>query len=181
VCLLALYAPARDALPESLLPEVSARGGQGLRPAPFLYLGPGPERHRGGAPPQVTTFEGSALVGRVRLAERADLLALPGMDTAACPGDADLLLRALLVGGESVLKRLLGDFSFVLWDRARDRLWAAVDALGVRGLFHTRVGGVLALSDTPGALVGLPGFCRQIDELSVGSALVRSGLHGHLP
>ena len=131
----------------------------------------------------MVSWGGSALVGRVRLDERPAVLARLGMGAAEAAGlhDADLALRGSLQLGEAFLRGLAGDFSFVVWDSARGRLLAAVDALGVRGLFHTRLGNVLALSDTPGTLVGLPGFVREVDALSVCCALVRSRLHGHEP
>ena len=50
--------------------------------------------------------------------------------------------------GDGFLDVIAGDFCFVLWDEARQRLVAARDQLGIRALFHARSGNSWVVSDS---------------------------------
>jgi asparagine synthase (glutamine-hydrolysing) len=74
--------------------------------------------------------------GRVdNRAELNDALASSGMpprdDT-----DAELVLRAYKCWGEESPARIIGDFAYVIWDGARNRLFCARDPLGVKPLYY---------------------------------------------
>lgn len=53
-----------------------------------------------------------------------------------------LTLAAYAQWGERCPERMLGEFAFILWDPARQRLLAARDSLGTRPLFFYRANGV---------------------------------------
>jgi asparagine synthase (glutamine-hydrolysing) len=74
--------------------------------------------------------------GRVdNRAELKDALATNGVpprdDT-----DAELVLRAYQCWGEESPARIVGDFAYVIWDGARQRLFCARDPLGVKPLYY---------------------------------------------
>jgi asparagine synthase (glutamine-hydrolysing) len=62
------------------------------------------------------------------------------------PDGAALVLRAYERWGDECPGRLLGDFAFVLWDGARERLLAARDPIGARPLHYRRCGDLLWLA-----------------------------------
>lgn len=74
----------------------------------------------------------------LRLDNRRDLLATLGFTTAEeqSISDAQLLMHCWLRWGEECVSHLLGDYAFVIWDSAEQRLFAARDALGARGLAY---------------------------------------------
>lgn len=100
----------------------------------------------------------TALVGDVRLDDRNELAAA----LALAPGelatlsDGDLVLRAYARWGEDCLPRLLGDFTFALWDAAKRALLCARDALGVRSLYVAVTADTFRCASEPHALFGDP-------------------------
>ncbi len=111
--------------------------------------------------------DGVVIAADVRLDNRADLLQALAADTAAL--DADLLRLAYLRWGADCGLHLKGDFAFVLWDERRSRWFAAVDRMGTRPLYYTRIpldiGGeyssTLAFASEIKALMALPGVRKR--------------------
>lgn len=86
--------------------------------------------------PLVSPRTGCLLVADVRLDNRDALLAQLPERPPAETTDAELLLRAYETWGVEAVKRLLGDFAFVIWDPRRQRLLCARDSSGQRSLFY---------------------------------------------
>ena len=55
-------------------------------------------------------------------------------------GDTEVLLRALVVWGESALTKLEGMFAFAFWDGQTKMLLLARDAMGIKPVYYRRVG-----------------------------------------
>src|SRR5262245_60544560 len=81
-----------------------------------------------------------------RLDDRATLVrALEGdLDSAS---DAELVCAAYERWGAGCPSRLLGDFSFCLWDVERQQLICARDHFGVKPLYYARVGAAIVISN----------------------------------
>lgn len=107
--------------------------------------------------PLLAQREGVVAAGDVRLDNRAEVERWAG---AAAPGASDLevVLAALAVRGERCIAELLGDFSFVVWDPIRHRCIAARDAIGVKALFRSERGGVIALSSRAASIARHGGY-----------------------
>lgn len=115
------------------------------------------------------------LVGDLRLDNREQLLAdlrRPGPH----PSDEDLLIDAYLAWGTNCLERLIGEFSFTLWDDRERRLFAARDPMGDRTLYYAMIGNTLVLSNEIRVPRTWPGASCDVDEIAVSGALVRRGL-----
>ncbi len=54
--------------------------------------------------------------------------------------DAELILKAYEKWGEQCPQRLIGDFAFVIWDRVKQQLFCARDALGVKPFYYCNDG-----------------------------------------
>lgn len=113
-------------------------------------------------------------VGDVRLDNREELGSLAGVKVnGVC--DLELVLAAIDRCGPDVVPRILGDFSFVAWDAAAQKLIAARDAFGVKPLFYRRTREHLALSSRLEPLCG----AEEIDTEYVADFLI--GLPGPSP
>ena len=75
--------------------------------------------------------------------------------------DAAVLARAYDAWGDDCVTRLLGDFSFCLWDARNRRLLCARDHFGVKPLYYARVGSVLVISSVLRAVRRHPAISRQ--------------------
>jgi asparagine synthase (glutamine-hydrolysing) len=84
----------------------------------------------------------------------------------------ELLLRAWARWGESCLERVIGDFSFALWDAKEGSLWCARDFIGARPLYYAHAGGVFCFSNTLAILRSVPQISGALDEVFLGDFLL---------
>jgi len=104
-----------------------------------LLRGDGPVRATGVNAPR----ERSWIVGHLRLDGRDDLRDALGAAGTATPNDAsdaDLALAAWNTWRETATERLMGDYSFAIWDQRDRTLFCARDPLGVRPLYWAEAG-----------------------------------------
>jgi asparagine synthase (glutamine-hydrolysing) len=87
----------------------------------------------------------------VRVDARADLIAKlqsKGSAASSASTDAELILRAYRIWGDSCVEHLLGDFAFAIWDAGRQRLFCARDHFGVKPFYYAQLGTGLVFSNT---------------------------------
>jgi asparagine synthase (glutamine-hydrolysing) len=134
----------------------------------FAYLETG-TRHQARSQP-VQLGERYALLGEVRLDARKQLIAelVEKLElTTAEASDQELLLLAWKVWGEETLAKLLGDFSFALWDASRPALFCARDFAGARPFFYSWRDGVFCFGNTLNVLRLVPGVSDAFDDCFV--------------
>ncbi|WP_405096190.1 asparagine synthetase B family protein [Micromonospora sp. NBC_01412] len=68
--------------------------------------------------------------------------------------DTEVLLAAFLAWGEDAVRRLRGEYAFVVVERTTGRAYLARDPIGVKPLYWSRVPGCLHLASEVKALVG---------------------------
>ena len=78
--------------------------------------------------------------------------------------DAELVLRAYEVWGEESPRRILGDFAYVLWDRAKRELFCVRDIVGVRPLYYYWDGSLFLFGSELRALLEQPAVRREPNE-----------------
>lgn len=79
--------------------------------------------------------------------------------------DTEVIVHLYQRYGDAFVEHLNGQFAIALWDAARRRLVLARDRLGIRPLYHARVGGTLWFGSEPRALfAALPGHARLDPE-----------------
>jgi asparagine synthase (glutamine-hydrolysing) len=125
---------------------------------------------------QPCTLEGSVwLAGHVRVDDRQALLSrIEAQLGQKIPpsNDAEIILWAYRAWGDGLASRLLGDYSFVIWDGKARRLLCARDHMGVRPLFYARAGNALVVSNTL-ACVGLnPVVSDALDDTWIADFLL---------
>jgi asparagine synthase (glutamine-hydrolysing) len=77
--------------------------------------------------------------------------------------DTEVLLNLYLAEGEAMLSRLNGIFAFALWDRRKQALLIARDALGVKPLYYAALNGRFAFASEIKALLHLVPEARELD------------------
>lgn len=119
-----------------------------------------------GAQPVVDVDAGLVLAMDGRVDNRSELLrSLPAGDVRPRWGaDAELVLRAYERWGEDCLRRIDGDFSFVLWDRRRRVAFCARDRLGHKPFYYHWNGRTLSVASEPRPLLELPWVEQVADE-----------------
>lgn len=113
------------------------------------------------------------LVADARIDNRAELasqLELTGHRRDA--SDAEFILAAYEAWGRDCTRRLVGDFTFVVWDDRAQHLFAARDAVGQRVLFYRRDARQVALATTAHALAQLPPGPPRLNEQKIADFLV---------
>lgn len=91
--------------------------------------------------------------------------------------DTEVLLEACdRLGLEATLERLVGMFAFALWDRRERRLHLVRDRLGVKPLYVTQIGQVVAFASEVKALTTVPGFDASLDRGLLAAYLRRNCL-----
>jgi asparagine synthase (glutamine-hydrolysing) len=99
-----------------------------------------------------------AIAADASLYYRADLVRrIAGAGVRPCGDTAShLILSAYRAWGPACLPYLEGDYAFVLWDHAAQRVFCARDCAGSRPLFFTEIGGTLLVASSLGALRAHP-------------------------
>jgi asparagine synthase (glutamine-hydrolysing) len=94
--------------------------------------------------------------------------------TFSTTSDSEVLLQAYATWGEAALDRLRGMFAFVIYDRERQRLFAARDRFGIKPLYYFVSRRGVAFASEIKQLIDLPDFTRRlnleraVDYLDVG-------------
>lgn len=110
------------------------------------------------------------LVGDVRLDARGELVSELQAKSQPATGDssdAELLLLSWNVWGEACLPKVLGDFSFALWDAAKQSLYCARDFTGARPFFYAQGPGVFCFTNTLQTLQHVRQISDELDDLFV--------------
>jgi asparagine synthase (glutamine-hydrolysing) len=84
----------------------------------------------------------------------------------------ELLLRAWETWGPSCLERVIGEFSFGLWDAEEEVFWCARDFVGVRPFYYSHGNKIFCFSNTLPILRMVPEVSRELDETFVGDFLI---------
>jgi asparagine synthase (glutamine-hydrolysing) len=110
--------------------------------------------------PVVVQRDGGVCVGFARLDNRAEVERWTCCESARLT-DLELVLRAILRCGTSLIPELLGDFAFVVRLIAPGPVVAACDAFAVKKLYYVWQGGVLAFASRGDALAEGDRYDRQ--------------------
>ncbi len=123
-------------------------------------------------------LEGNWFIGDVRVDARRALmeeLEKSGTRVGQEATSEELILYAWRTWGESSLERIVGDFSFALWDDSKQSLWCARDFIGPRPFYYAKRNGIFCFSNSLEAIRVVPEISSELDETFIGEFL----LHGY--
>jgi asparagine synthase (glutamine-hydrolysing) len=81
----------------------------------------------------------------------------------ATRSDTEVILHLYEERGEACVEEMNGQWAFAIWDERRKRLFLSRDRMGIRPLYHTRVGGSFLFASEIKALFAHPDTSRRID------------------
>jgi asparagine synthase (glutamine-hydrolysing) len=139
----------------------------------FAWMRTGPARQSSQQP--VIWEDRYWLWGDLRLDGRHELQKQLTKNHRAVEADAtseELLLRAWAEWGDGSLDRVIGDFSFALWDAKEESLWCARDFVGARPFYYAQARGVFCFSNTLEILRSVPEVSGELDEAFLGDFLL---------
>ena len=122
----------------------------------------------------------AAITSDTRLDNRDELSFLLGINASERRHvkDSELLMMAWRRWGENCPKYLLGDFSFVIWDIEKQKLFCVRDHIGIRPFHYCLVDGMFAFASDIRALVALENVSREYDPDAIALYLTLGELRG---
>lgn len=126
--------------------------------------------------PQPFSLDGSVwITADARIDGRADLIARlesRGRTDLQRADDALLILHAYHVWGEDCVEKLLGDFSFAIWDGRTRRLFCARDHFGVKPFYYAQTPHGIVFSNTLNSVRLEKSVGSALNELAVADFLL---------
>ena len=114
--------------------------------------------------------DGLAITSDSRIDNRQELLPALGLSDEV--SDSEAILKAYGIWGKKCVDRLLGDFAFAIWDKAKAELFCARDHMGLKPFYYYHnPGKIFAFATEIKALLawGLP---RKINDVAIGDYLM---------
>ncbi|MBG0792653.1 hypothetical protein IYY11_04325 [Methylocystis sp. H62] len=120
-----------------------------------------------------TVYGDAWLAGDIRIDAREQLWKELGADPSKkhLPTDAEMALRAYHRWGPKLVERLIGDYSFVIWDAKTEQIHAVRDHLGVRPLFYARAGQCWICSNSLECVRLHPEIGDELDDIWISNFL----------
>ncbi len=106
-----------------------------------------------------------------RLDNRTEIAAKIALENPLEKSDHDYLLAAYTFYQEKCVEHLLGDFSFVVWDKEKKTLFMAKDHLGIKPLFYYLDENILVFSTYIQGIKAVQGINLSLDKLYIAREL----------
>lgn len=107
--------------------------------------------------------------------ELMEQLQVPQHDTKSIT-DSEILLKAYEKWSEQMVEKLVGDFSFILWDERKQLLLGARDFSGARTLYFHRNKQQLSLCTAINPLLSLPYIKKELNDQWLAEFLAITGV-----
>ena len=86
--------------------------------------------------------------------------------------DSEIILMSYEKWGTNCLEKLLGDFSFVIWDKRHQKMFCARDHMGVKSLYYFLSAEIFGFASEIKALLEIPFVPIHINEVRIADYLV---------
>jgi len=114
--------------------------------------------------------DGLAITSDSRIDNREELL--PALGFSDDVSDSEVILKAYGQWGNRCMDKLLGDFAFAVWDKAKQELFCARDHMGLKPFYYYyHPGRVFAFATEIKALFAW-GMPKRINEVAIGDYLL---------
>lgn len=81
--------------------------------------------------------------------------------------DTEVLIHAYEEYGEDMLNKLRGMFAFVIWDSAKETIFAARDYFGIKPFYYSVVDGNLVYASEIKSILEYPGYKKEVNEVAL--------------
>ena len=81
--------------------------------------------------------------------------------------DTEVLIHAYEEYGEDMLNKLRGMFAFVIWDSAKETIFAARDYFGIKPFYYAVVDGNLVYASEIKSILEYPGYKKEVNEVAL--------------
>ena len=113
--------------------------------------------------------DGLVITADARVDNREELL--PELGLREDVSDSEVILETYRKWGRDCVDRLLGDFAFVVWDKAKGELFSARDHMGVKPFYYYHEPGKIFAFATEIKALFAWGVPREINEVRIGDYL----------
>jgi asparagine synthase (glutamine-hydrolysing) len=113
-----------------------------------------------------------AITADVRLDNRGELLAQLRLRDQPDLPDSQIILAAYQVWGAECPLHLLGDFAFAIWDQAKQQLFCARDAFGVRPFYYYQTKDQFIFGSAIGVILADTRVPRNLNEEKIADFLL---------
>jgi len=126
--------------------------------------------------PFVSKDKSLVITADARLDNREELIDLLGpFDESGSPvSDSELILAAYQKWGESCAERLLGDFTFGIWDSRQQQMFCARDHFGIKPFYYHLSENLFAFATEIKGLLVLPHISERVNEIRVAEHLANT-------
>lgn len=112
-----------------------------------------------------------AITADARIDNRQELLETFNLDESLKISDSYLILLAYNKWGERCPEKLLGDFTFAIWDGIQEKLFCARDHIGVKPFYYYLADDIFIFATEMKAIFSIPNIKKQINEEQIANFL----------
>lgn len=115
-----------------------------------------------------------AITSYSRIDNREELITILGLELhdSTAITDSELILKSYSRWGENCPCRLVGDFSFAVWDGRSEKLFCARDIIGMKPMYYAhKPGEYFVFATEPKALLSLEGVEANLNESRIADML----------
>lgn len=121
--------------------------------------------------PLICQNERYVLAATCRLDNREELANKLSLNEPSKASDHEYLLAAYSQFQETCVEHLLGDFSFVIWDKQEEKLFMVKDHLGIKPLFYYKDDTILLFSTSITGIKAVDFITFELDKLYIAREL----------
>ncbi|HEY0771084.1 MAG TPA: asparagine synthase (glutamine-hydrolyzing), partial [Sphingobacteriaceae bacterium] len=81
--------------------------------------------------------------------------------------DTEVIIKAFHAWGANMLKRFIGMFAIVIYDKKANKVWCFRDRAGVKPFFYSWNNGVLLFSSELKSIISFPNFSKKLNDDAV--------------
>lgn len=129
--------------------------------------------------PMVFQHDNLVITADARIDNRDELLSELGIIDGNRVTDSEIILRSYMKWGENCPERLLGDFSFAIWDAGNETLYCARDHMGVKPFYYHFTNGNIFFASEIKALFTNSEIQKRINDFRLACYLIQINEYGN--
>lgn len=115
---------------------------------------------------------GLSITADARIDNRKDLAPLLGIEDNEYVSDSYFILKAYEKWGEKCPEELLGDFSFAIWDKNRNKLFCARDHMGIKPFYYHLTNDLFLFGTEIKSILSYPLISKHLNKTRISDYLL---------